>query len=86
MSRGINAGTAAERNPRDSSKRAAVWAARPILESAQLPLSVQLIALTLVGVAIYVGLSFLVNGVASREFLDTLRETIRPKAAKKSAV
>jgi len=65
---------------------AAVWAARPILESAQLPLSVQLIALTLVGVAIYVGLSFLVNGVASREFLDTLRETIRPKAAKKSAV
>jgi O-antigen/teichoic acid export membrane protein len=65
---------------------AVLWAARPILESAQLPLPIQLIALTLVGVAIYLGLSFLVNGVASREFLDTLRETIRPQAAKKGAV
>jgi len=30
-------------------------------------------------------LSFLFNGVASREFLDTLRKTIRPDSAEEPA-
>jgi O-antigen/teichoic acid export membrane protein len=60
---------------------AILWAVRPVLEASQLLLPLQLIVLVILGVAIYVGLSFLVNGVASREFLDTLRKTIRPDSA-----
>ena len=41
--------------------------------------------MAILGVAIYVGLSFLFNGVASREFLDTLRKTIRPDTAGESS-
>jgi len=64
---------------------AALWTVGPILEASPLPLPIQLVVLAILGVAIYVGLSFLFNGVASREFLDTLRKTIRPDSAEEAA-
>ena len=60
---------------------AALWMVRLFLEATQLLLPIQLVVLAILGVAIYVGLSFLFNGVASREFVDTLRKTIRPDTA-----
>jgi O-antigen/teichoic acid export membrane protein len=64
---------------------AALWMVRLFLEATQLLLPIQLVVLAILGVAIYVGLSFLFNGVASREFLDTLRKTIRPDSAEEAA-
>ena len=60
---------------------AALWMVRLFLEATQLLLPIQLVVLAILGVAIYVGLSFLFNGVASREFVDTVRKTIRPDTA-----
>ena len=64
---------------------AALWTVRTVLEASPLLVPFQLAVLAILGAAIYVGLSFLFNGVASREFLDTLRKTIRPDSAEEAA-